>query len=174
MRHIQTERLLLRAISAGDAEALYAIFGDPETNRYNPHGPHSSIEHARMALAGWTEEWKRHGFGRWSVACREEPGRIIGFGGLSYGDYGGQDRLNLGYRFAPSAWGKGLASEMARQALQCAFEALAAPAVFAKVRPANLPSIRVLLRSGFSHHGSLRDIPAAPASLVYISRAPAK
>ncbi|VEB44859.1 Uncharacterised protein [Chromobacterium violaceum] len=45
-------------------------------------------------------------------------------------------------------------------------------AVFAKVRPANLPSIRVLLRLGFRHHGSLRDIPAAPASLVYALRAP--
>ncbi|VEB44858.1 Uncharacterised protein [Chromobacterium violaceum] len=39
MLRIQTERLLLRAVNAGDAEALYAIFGDPETNRYNPHGP---------------------------------------------------------------------------------------------------------------------------------------
>lgn len=174
MRLIQTERLLLRAVRVGDAEALYAIFGDPETNRYNPHGPYPSPEHARMTLAGWTEEWERHGFGRWAVADKEEPNRIIGFGGLNYSDYGGQDRLNLGYRFTPSAWGRGLASEMARQALRCAFDCLAAPAVFAKVRPANLPSIRVLLRQGFSHHGSLRDIPAAPASLVYISRAPAK
>ncbi|WP_200896647.1 GNAT family N-acetyltransferase [Chromobacterium vaccinii] len=118
MRHIQTERLLLRAVGAGDAEALYAIFGDPETNRYNPHGPYPSPEHARMTLAGWTEEWERHGFGRWAVADKEEPNRIIGFGGLNYSDYGGQDRLSLGYRFAPSAWGRGLASEMARQALR--------------------------------------------------------
>ncbi|MBP4043686.1 GNAT family N-acetyltransferase [Chromobacterium violaceum] len=172
MLRIQTERLLLRAVNAGDAEALYAIFGDPETNRYNPHGPFPSLQHARLQLAGWMKEWERHGFGRWAVASKDDAGRVIGFGGLNYSDYGGRDRLNLGYRFAPSAWGQGLASEMAGQALRCAFEELAAPAVFAKVRPTNLPSIRVLLRLGFRHHGSLRDIPAAPASLVYALRAP--
>ncbi|AXE29043.1 GNAT family N-acetyltransferase [Chromobacterium phragmitis] len=172
MRLIRTERLLLRAVDAADADALYAIYGDPETNRYNPHGPYPSLAHARRKLAAWMEGWDRYGFGCWAAALTETPGHVLGFGGLSCEDYGGIDRLNLGYRFAPAAWGQGLASEMGEQALRCAFGDLSAPTVYARVRPANLPSIRVLLRLGFGHHGMLRDIPAAPASLVYARHAP--
>jgi RimJ/RimL family protein N-acetyltransferase len=37
----------------------------------------------------------------------DEPGRVIGFGGIALRDYLGSARVNLGYRFDPAAWGRG-------------------------------------------------------------------
>lgn len=36
---ITTERLILRPAAADDVASVFAIYGDPETNRYNPAGP---------------------------------------------------------------------------------------------------------------------------------------
>ncbi|POZ62588.1 GNAT family N-acetyltransferase [Chromobacterium alticapitis] len=168
MRYLEMERLLLRAVMEADVHALFDIYGDPATNLYNPNGPYPSLQYAEDRLAAWLKGWREEGCGQWAVAKREAPERIIGFGGLSYMDYGGETRLNLGYRFAASAWGMGYASETARAALRCAFDQLGAPAVYGKVRPANHASIRVLEKQGFRQAGELADVPDQPASRVYL------
>ncbi|WP_241499365.1 GNAT family N-acetyltransferase [Chromobacterium sphagni] len=159
--------MLLRAPTADDAASLFEIYGDPQTNLYNPNGPYPSLEFARQRLDSWMDDWQRDGFGQWALALRDAPSTVIGFGGLAFTDYGGEMRLNLGYRFAPSAWGKGLASEMGHAARDLAFRNLKAAAIYARVRPANLPSIRVLDRLGFNYLELLSDIPGRPPSLVY-------
>jgi hypothetical protein len=36
---VHTDRLVLRPVHRDDLEAVWAIHGDPGTNRYNPTGP---------------------------------------------------------------------------------------------------------------------------------------
>jgi len=48
--HLQTTRLFLRPVRADDADALFRIFGDPETNRFNPAGPYPDIAYAQKVL----------------------------------------------------------------------------------------------------------------------------
>ena len=172
MPHLTTERLLLRRPTLDDVRILFAIYGDPATNLYNPHGPYPSLAHAEERMAAWLKGWERDGIGQWAVETQNAPGQVIGFGGLSYMDYHGEIRLNLGYRFAAAAWGLGYASETARAVLRCAFERLDAAAVYGKVRPANLASIRVLAKQGFRQVASLVDVADGPPSLVFrLSRA---
>lgn len=168
MRYLETERLILRAVTTEDTQALFDIYGDPATNLYNPNGPYPSLEYARQRMASWLEGWPADGIGQWAVEKREAPGHVIGFGGLSYKDYGGEMRLNLGYRFATSAWGCGYASETARAAIAFAFDEGKREAIYGMVRPNNLQSIRVLAKQGFRQVGQLSDAPGNPPSLVFM------
>ncbi|MFJ6774461.1 GNAT family N-acetyltransferase, partial [Kitasatospora sp. NPDC091257] len=68
-----SERLVLTRPQEGDLEAVFAIHGDPETNRYNPNGPQRDIAQAQEMLDGFVADWVRDGVGYCAVATREDP-----------------------------------------------------------------------------------------------------
>ncbi|NBF11685.1 GNAT family N-acetyltransferase [Pseudomonas sp. Fl4BN1] len=162
----QTARLLLRAPTLADLPQVCAIHGDPQTNRFNPHGPASDAASADK-LHTWIDHWQRHGFGYWAITLLAQPQQIIGFGGIMQAYFGHEPGLNLYLRFSPAAWGQGYAGEMAQAALRLAFEDLHAPRITGLVRPDNLPSRRVLERLGLTLDGQLDDFPGLPPSLLY-------
>jgi hypothetical protein len=62
-------------------------------------------------LGGRLNHWAEHHFGLWAIAEKEYPEMVLGFGGLSWRIIDGSLRVNLGFRFAQEAWGKGYATE---------------------------------------------------------------
>ncbi len=164
---ITTARLLLRRPVLADIESFFTIHSDPATNQFNPAGPLTDRAQAEAVFDVWLRHWKHHGYGQWAIATRHEPERIIGFGGVAQRLYGEVERLNLGYRFATSAWGKGYATELAQTTLRYALDELEQPRVFAIVRPTHRASIRVLEKIGMQHTGVLDDVPGQPPSLIY-------
>ncbi|WP_269532133.1 GNAT family N-acetyltransferase [Chitinimonas sp. BJYL2] len=164
---LTTERLILREPVVADMAAVWAIFGDPATCRHNPVGPLRDEAAAADLLWRWQMHWVQHGFGLWAIADKANPDRVIGFGGLSWRAYGDTQRLNLGFRFAVDAWGKGLATELGEAALQVAFDVLGAEAVHGLVRPDHLASQRVLEKLGMQPDGELQDFPWLPASSLF-------
>jgi RimJ/RimL family protein N-acetyltransferase len=168
----RTERLLLRPAAATDLESVFAIHGDPRTSLFNPAGPHRDLDESRAMLDSWLAHWDRHGFGHWAVATQDEPGRVIGVGGINVRSYNGDMRHNLGYRLAFDAWGHGYATELGREALRFAFDELGLPAVHALVRPANLASRAVLRKLGLHENGVLDDVPGEAPSLLFLIERP--
>ena len=162
-----TSRLVLRPPRAEDLASLFAIYGDPATNQFNPAGPLTRIEQAEALLHEWLRHWEIHGYGWWALSTRDSPNDVIGFGGIALRNYGDVERLNLGYRFAVPAWGQGYASELSRAALEYGFDELHVPQVFALVRPAHAASIRVLEKIGMQRFGVLDDVPGQAPSVVY-------
>lgn len=162
-----TERLILRPPTTADLPRLFAIYGDPATNQFNPAGPLTGLHQAQTLLHGWLTHWRDHGYGQWAIASREEPDQVIGFGGIAQYNYLTEPRLNLGYRFATDAWGKGFATELGRAALEFAFAELDAEQVFALVRPNHQASIGVLEKLGMQRIELLDDVPGQAQSLVY-------
>ncbi len=63
--------------------------------------------------------------------------------------------LNLYYRFTPSAWGKGYATELARTAVALAREHLPQWPVIALTRVENTASIRTAERAGLLRRSDL-------------------
>jgi len=159
-------RLIYRQPHPSDVQRLFAIFGDPQTNLFNPAGPLASLEIAQHLLDHWLEQWATQGYGWWAIAHREAPEHLIGFGGIAPLNYLTERRINLGYRFAVEAWGQGYATEVGRDALALAFETLGLPAVFGLVRPDHAASIRVLEKIGMQPFGLLDDVPGQAPSLV--------
>ncbi len=122
--HLQTPRLLLRAMRPSDDKDLFRIYGDPATNTFNPAGPYPDLAHAQKVLADRLRSYQRYGYDSWAIATQDAPDTLIGFGGLSVRIHGDETIHNLGYRFATTAWGKGYATELSRFALEYGFREL--------------------------------------------------
>jgi RimJ/RimL family protein N-acetyltransferase len=167
MTMLTTARLLLRRPALDDLSAFFRIYGDPVTSTHNPLGPCLDIATAATILSASMAHWDRYGFGTFVVTTRDAPRWVIGFVGVAWRMYLDRDRLNLGLRLEPEAWGKGFATESAIESLRHAFEDLRLSDVFALVRPANTPSIRVLEKIGMLPVGTLVDVPGKAPSLVY-------
>ncbi|WP_438868849.1 GNAT family N-acetyltransferase [Pseudomonas sp. L1(2025)] len=165
-------RLIYRKPEAHDVQRLFAIFGDPQTNLFNPAGPMAGLEHAQRVLDHWLEQWATQGYGWWAIARKEQPEHLIGFGGIAPLNYLTERRINLGYRFAVEAWGQGYATELGRDALILAFQTLNLPEVFGLVRPDHTASIRVLEKLGMQPFGLLDDVPGKAPSRVFSIRRP--
>ncbi|MGE8189624.1 GNAT family N-acetyltransferase [Pseudomonas sp. NPDC086278] len=166
-----TARLLLRPPQVDDLASVFAIYGDPATNQFNPAGPLTRIDQAQTLLTQWMTHWEIHGYGQWTIATRDAPDCVIGFGGVDSRKYAETERLNLGYRFAVTAWGRGYATELSRAAVGFGLDELKLRQIFALVRPAHAASIHVLEKIGMQRVDVLDDVPGQLPSLVYtISR----
>ncbi len=153
---VHTERLLLRAVSEGDVDASFAIHGDPATYRFHASGVTRSREQSAAQLAGWQREWVELGFGFWAVRLADEE-RVIGFGGLTRRTFHERPVLNTYYRFAPSAWGHGYATEMVGAALGLAKRLLPELPVLVRTRSENLAARAVAQKVGLQRAPELDD-----------------
>ncbi|QDQ28134.1 GNAT family N-acetyltransferase [Chitinimonas arctica] len=164
---IQTEHLILRAPTGADLAAAFEIFSDPATCRHNPAGPLRSMDAAADLLWRWQMHWVRHGFGFWVVCRREAPEEVLGFGGLSWRNYGDKNRLNLGFRFKAEAWGRGFATELGQAAIQLAFSELGEDEVWAMADTDNLAAQRLIAKLGLAPAGLVQAFPWLPATPAY-------
>lgn len=152
----RTERLLLCVPTTDPdvADAYFAIHGDPATNVHNPAGAMVDPDAAAPVLEVWRQHWRSEGFGYWVVRSPQD-GQVLGFGGVRPVAED-EDFLNLYYRFRPSAWGKGYATELGRASLALAAKMAPGVPVVALIRPRNEPSIRVAQRLGMRLEGEVQ------------------
>lgn len=151
---LQTERLLLRRWRPEDEAPMIAINRDPEVVRYL----NRPIDEA--AVTGFYGEmlghWERHGFCYYALESTEpgSRGALFGFAGFAYLPAFFShltDAPELGWRLAPGAWGRGLATEAARAALAVGLEARPDVEVISVIHPENARSQSVAAKLGMRH-----------------------
>ncbi len=150
----RTERLLLCLPTPDVADVYFTIHGDPATNVHNPAGSMLDPRAAAPILESWQGHWRESGYGYWVVRDPAD-GQVLGFGGVRP-PLPDEDFLNLYYRFRPTAWGQGYATELGRAALALAAKASPGAPVVALIRPRNEPSIRVAKRLGMRYEGEVQ------------------
>lgn len=104
-----------------------------------------SRSQAWRAMAQFVGHWTLRGYGLWAVEERA-TGEFIGRIGLWHPE--GWPGLEVGWLLDRSRWGRGLATEGARAALDHAFWSVGADYVISIVNPANQRSIRVAEKLG--------------------------
>ncbi len=118
---IQTERLLLRKVTPGDAEDMLAYISDPEVARHTTWEPYDSIEQVRDHLRSVISNYERGEPANWGVTLRES-GRLIGMCGFMAGSWEPEyARASLGYAIAREYWDRGLTTEAVRAAIAFGF-----------------------------------------------------
>ena len=127
-----------------DAQALFALNGNPQVMRYTGEPLLPSLDAAKLAIENHTD-FDNPGYGRWACVLKESQ-QIIGFCGLKY--LSDLDEVDIGYRFLPEFWGKGYATEACIASLQFGFHTLRLHRIIGLVLPQNAASIRVLEKVG--------------------------
>ena len=137
---------------------------DPEVMRYFP----APLTRAQSdAMADKCEALiAERGWGMWAVE-RLADQRFIGFVGLHIpqADLPFSPCVEIGWRLAHDAWGKGLATEAAIAALGVGFDLLQLPEIVAFTTQTNTPSQAVMQRLGMVRDAAADfDHPALPAN----------
>jgi RimJ/RimL family protein N-acetyltransferase len=160
---LETQRLKLRRWCSGDREPFAELNADPEVMEHFPAvlSRTQSDDLIEAIEAGF----EVRGFGLWALETRG-GGEFIGFTGLSVPAFEAHfmPAVEVGWRLARSAWGKGYATEAARAALAFGFDEVGLEEVVSFTVPGNRRSRAVIERLGMSHDpaGDF-DHPGLPA-----------
>jgi RimJ/RimL family protein N-acetyltransferase len=151
---VETERLVLRRWRDDDAPELAAINADREVMRFIGAGTPLGRGLSDELLRRFESEWDDRGFGLWAVQERDAGPRppLLGFCGLTVPMFLPEvlPAVEVGWRLARAAWGRGIATEAARAALAFGFEACGLREVVAVVAPQNTRSLRVCAKLGMT------------------------
>ncbi len=169
---LRTERMLLRRWRPEDAAPMVAINRDPEVTRLLNRRVDAAAVAAFHAAA--LAHWEEHGFGIWALESTQpaDAGEFLGFAGFAHLPphlAAAGPGPELGWRLAPTAWGRGLATEAARAALARGIEERPGVEVIAVINPRNERSQRVAAKLGMHNdravHNPLFGIEAEVWSL---------
>jgi RimJ/RimL family protein N-acetyltransferase len=145
---VTTGRLHLRRFEPADLDELVGVFAHREVWEF-PYGRGMTRDETRAFLDAQIEHWEQCGFGCWSARERT-GGLLVGYVGLSVPTFLPEilPAVEVGWRFAPTAWGQGYATEGATAALDEAFTTLGLQSVCSLPQADNPRSARVAERLG--------------------------
>ncbi|MGB0424001.1 MAG: GNAT family N-acetyltransferase [Flavobacteriales bacterium] len=144
---LATERMILREFERRDAKALYQMNLAPEVLKFTGDLPFKNIAKAEQFIEEYTH-YAIHGYGRWTCELKS-TGEAIGWCGLKMNE---ENLIDLGFRFVPSAWGNGYATEAALACLEYGKHTLDLEEIIGRVAPENQASIRVLEKCGMKEY----------------------
>jgi [ribosomal protein S5]-alanine N-acetyltransferase len=153
---LQGPRVRLRAPrEEADTDAVFALFGDPETMRYWSRPAMRRRSEAEAFIASIRQGFQRRQFLNWLIA-EHASDQVIGSCTL-YDIQPAHLRAGIGYALHRESAGRGLASEAVALALRWGFGQLGLNRIEADIHPDNLSSQRLLERLGFRREGLLRQ-----------------
>jgi RimJ/RimL family protein N-acetyltransferase len=142
---LRTPRLTLRPFVKDDRLPLHCILQEPDILCYFPTPAPPSLDRVEKIIERQLEHWEKHHLGWWAVAPLGQA-ELIGWNGLQFLPETGE--VEVGYLLSHAWWGKGLATEGARAALDYGFRTLDLKQIIGLVHPDNLASQRVLEKAG--------------------------
>ena len=165
---ITTDRLLLRRWSSADHAPFAGICADPEVMRHIGDGSVRTREQASAAIHRFEAAWNDLGYGLLAVELRG-TGALIGFAGFSLPTFLPEilPSVEIGWRFAKTAWGRGLASEAATAALAFGRNAVGLDDIVCICQTGNGASRRIAQKIGLIPDRETIDPTCGRAVVVY-------
>lgn len=157
---LTTERLVLRAPTAADVDAITAACQDPEIPRWTPvPSPYTRADGEGFVslVAQW---WESDSQAVWAVFADGVLVGTVGLHRITPHDAGGQ--AELGYWMAAEARGKGYTVEAARAAIDWGFGELGLARIRWQAVLGNIPSARAARTLGFRFEGTMRQALTSP------------
>jgi len=143
---METERLVLRHLSIGDAEFVLELLNEPSFLQYIGDKGVRNLDDARQyVLNGPVASYEKNGFGLYLVVLKDD-GTPIGISGLVK-----RDPLpdpDIGFAFLPAYWSKGYALESAAAVMNYARAVLGLNQILAITNPDNEASEKLLGKIG--------------------------
>ncbi len=150
------KRLLIREFESADFDAIHSFAADPAVYRHMEWGPNTEADtHAFLERCREQRLESPRLFYERAIVLKE-TGQLIGSSGIRIRDVGHRNG-DFGYTLDSRFWGKGYATEVARELVRFGFEDLKLHRIYATCRPENLASARVLEKCGLKLEGHLRE-----------------
>lgn len=142
---LETERLLLRETDVDIVKEMFELHSNEEVQRYTGEDPITSLEEMEHAIRLRVGNYQKFGYGRWATFLKDNM-EFVGWAGLAY--LPEFDEIDIGYRFLPRYWGKGIATEACSAILDYGFNTLQLDRIVAIAMKENIGSIRVMQKIG--------------------------
>ena len=159
---LTTERLLLRQWRDDDVDDWAALNADPAVREF--FDGVLTREQALGSMNHFRDQLAARGWGWWAVEERA-TGRLAGMAGLDPVDEEVPfEGVEIGWRLARWAWGRGYATEAARAVVAYGFEVQGLPEILAIAAVGNVRSHAVMRKLGMVLDREF-DNPTEPAPL---------
>lgn len=162
---LETERLILRPITAADAEDAHRYAGDPDVTQYMMFGGSPDLRATQNFVLDCERMWALENQRDWEFGITlKETGELIGACDFCLEDGG----VELGWVLAKAHWKKGYAAEAARVMIDHVFSHSDYNRIFARCDAANYGSWRVMEKIGMTREAVFRKVrPSGNDEYVY-------
>lgn len=143
---LETERLLLRAISTEDRNAIFEYYADPEVANWFFEQPFTQIEQADQVIGDFLEKAAQGRGLAWAILLKAS-GELIGT--CSFENLAAAKQGEIGFDLAKKYWGYGYMSEALTGIITYGFSVLGLDSITADTYSHNARARRVLEKLGF-------------------------
>ncbi len=156
-RSIETERLLLRRFTLGDAEAMYRNWAsDPEVTEFLTWPPHADTSVTKEVLEQWVSSYRRKNYYQWAIVLKEHGNEPIGsISAVHMND--DIAMVHIGYCLGKAWWRRGIMSEALKAVMDFFFDEVGANRIESRHDPRNPHSGMVMKKCGMKYEGTMRS-----------------
>lgn len=157
---LQTDRLVLRALTEFDAPKIFAYASNPNVSQFTLWEPHRSVQDSVSFVRDYVlPSYKKHQPEPFGITLKSSPNLVIGtVGCFSVAGRGSEHTMELAYALSDLYWGQGLVVEASMSVLSWVFsEYSQIERIQARCKLENQASARVMQKLGMKHEGKLRN-----------------
>ena len=164
---LETERLVLRRMTADDAEFILKLVNEPSFLRFiGDKGVRNHADAVQYIQTGPVATYERFGFGQYLVELKES--RVpIGMCGLTKKDY--LTDPDIGFSLQPAFWSQGYAYEATNAVKTYANDVLGISRLLAVTNPDNESSIKLIKKLGLRFERMVRLSEDASELKLFVS-----
>jgi [ribosomal protein S5]-alanine N-acetyltransferase len=162
---IETERLILRRLTPGDAEAGFKNWAsDPEVTKYITWPPYEELSVWQKYISELSPRYTEDDFYFWCIVPKESGGPIGTISVVKIDER--TDMLEIGYVIGKSWWHSGITSEALAALIKFFFQEVKANRIQAKHDPNNPNSGKVMLKCGMKFEGIMRKASRSNQGII--------
>ncbi|WP_158729947.1 GNAT family N-acetyltransferase [Flavobacterium sp. I-STPA6A] len=152
---LETDRLILRRVNAGDVKEILMLRSNPETMQYIPRPLLKTDEEALEHIAMIDQKIEANEGINWAITLKDSP-KLIGIIG-HYRIKPEHYRAEIGYMLLPDYQKRGIITEAVKAVVHYGFNDLKLHSIEAVIAPENIGSAKVLEKNGFIKEAHFKD-----------------
>ncbi len=170
MNILETERLMLRRLAAGDAAFILELLNEPAfLENIGDRGARTLADARRYIAKGPVASYRKFGFGLYLVELKDS-GAPIGICGLLKRE--SLDDVDIGFAFLRKYWSQGYARESAAAVMHYGWTTLRLQRIVAITKPNNHASITLLEILGLRFEKTVALPDHGGENKLFAARAP--
>jgi len=152
---LETERFLLRKMTAADAQAVFELFSDGDVTKDMGVEPFADAAQALEIIHFMNGLYEEKKALRWGIIKKDENA-LVGTCGFNSWEMNRGSRGEIAYDLCKRHWRRGYMTEVLKRVIDYGFETAGLYRIEAFTNMDAVPSIRLLNRLGFMEEGILR------------------